>query len=134
MRKSLIQCVAAAVLLALVATTGPSASAAPRKARTSSSFGLTSSGGEAALGTVTSTHARCVKNRRVNLFLIRPGKPRKLVGVDRRTGRPAGNGDGYWVIETNLRPGRAYVAVVTRRQVGRILCLKYTTSRVRYSG
>ncbi len=134
MKRFLIRgCVTAAVI-ALIATMAPAQAAPQAKASTSTSFGLTKYGGEAALGTVSSTHPQCVKKRKVRLFQIRPGKKPKLVGVDRRTGLPSGNGDGYWVIPTNLKPGRKYVAVVTKRKVGRVLCKAYRTSKLPYSG
>lgn len=134
MKRFLIRGSVTAVIVVLVATLAPAQAAPAAKARTSTSFGMTSSGGEAALGTVSSTHPACVKKRTVKLFMIRPGKKRKLVGVDRRTGQPSGNGDGYWMIPANLKPGRKYVAVVTKRKVGRVTCKAYQTSRLPYYG
>lgn len=105
--------------------------------RTTASFGLTASGGEAALGTVSSPRAGCVKNRKVKLFLVRPGRDRQ-VGVDRRTGVPTGSGDGYFVIPTDLRPGRRYYAVVVKKNLGsgrhRHICKQYRTSALQYVG
>lgn len=100
-----------------------------KKVKTSSSFGMTASG-KAALGRVSSKKAKCVNNRKVKLFLIRPGKPKKLIGVDRRTGKPAGNGPGYWVIPAKLKEGRKYQAVVTKRVVGKLVCRAYKTSKL----
>jgi hypothetical protein len=103
--------------------------------RTVSSFGLTASGGEAALGTVSSPHAGCVKGRKVKLYQVRPGRDLQI-GVDRRTGAPTGSGDGYWVVPTNLRPGRSYYAVVLAKDLAAgshlHLCKQYRTSAVRY--
>ncbi|MDZ5619480.1 hypothetical protein [Nocardioides bizhenqiangii] len=100
---------------------------------TVSSFGLTASGGEAALGRVSSPNAACVNNRKVKLYLVRPGRDLQ-VGVDRRTGVPSGNGDGYWVVPTNLRPGRSYYAVVGAKDLAAgshlHLCKEYRTSVV----
>ncbi len=121
-------------VLALIASSGMTAATAASSATTSTSFGLTKSGGEAALGTVSSSRPQCVKKRKVKLFLVRPGKSRLLVGVDRATGKPAGNGDGYWVIPANLKPQRKYVAVVTKRKVKKVVCKAYTTSKLRYAG
>lgn len=101
-----------------------------KKVKTSSSFGMTASGGKAALGRVSSKKAKCVNNRKVKLFLIRPGKPKKLIGVDRRTGKPAGDGPGYWVIPAKLKEGRKYQAVVTKRVVGKLVCRAYKTSKL----
>jgi hypothetical protein len=105
--------------------------------RTASSFGLTASGGEAALGTISSPKAQCVSGRKVKLFMVRAGRDR-LIGVDRRSGQPSGNGDGYWVVEANLRPGKRYYARVVRKNLGngnhRHICKAYQTSRVTYSG
>lgn len=101
-----------------------------KKIRTTSSFGMTASGGRAALGTVSAKKAKCVKNRTVRLFLIRPGKSKKLVGVDRRTGRPAGDGPGFWAIPAKLKEGRKYQAVVTKRVVGKLVCKAYKTSKL----
>ena len=110
------------------------AAAKKKTVKTATSFGLTSWGGEAALGTVSSKNANCVKNRKVKLYLVRPGKSRKLVGIDKKTGSPAGNGDGYWVIPTNLKVDKKYQAVVTKRVVGKVTCKAYTTSKVKYAG
>ncbi len=105
--------------------------------RTSSSFGMTASGGEAALGSISSAKAQCVSGRKVKLFMVRGGRDR-LVGVDRRSGQPSGNGDGYWVVEANLRPGKRYFARVVRKNLGsgshRHICRAYRTSTVTYSG
>lgn len=105
--------------------------------RTSSSFGMTASGGEAALGTISSPKAQCVNLRKVKLFMVRAGRDR-LVGVDRRSGRPSGNGDGYWVVEANLRPGKRYYAKVVRKNLGtgshRHICRAYRTSTLTYFG
>lgn len=95
---------------------------------------MTSWGGEAALGTVSSKNAKCVKNRKVKLYPIRPGKARKLVGTDKKTGKQSGNGDGSWVIPVNLKVGKKYQAVVTKRVVGKTTCKAYSTSRLPYSG
>lgn len=142
--KRVIQVLVAGLVLTSLATPTASAiegtprasavEAAARKVATATSFGLTKYGGEAALGTVSSDNAKCVKNRKVRLYVIRPGKARKLVGVDRKTGSPVGNGDGYWVIPTNLKVGKKYQAVVVKRKVGKVVCKAYTTSKVRYSG
>ena len=105
-----------------------------KKIKTSSSFGMTKVGGRAALGTVSSKKAKCVKNRKVKLFLIRPGKSKKLIGVDRRTGKPAGNGAGYWVIPAKLKMGKKYQAVVTKRVVGKLTCKAYRSSKLPYLG
>ncbi len=110
------------------------AAAKKKTVKTASSFGLTKYGGEAALGRVSSKNAKCVKNRKVKLYLVRPGKSRKLVGMDKKTGSPSGNGDGYWVIPVNLKVGKKYQAVVSKRVVGKITCKAYTTSKVKYSG
>ena len=105
-----------------------------KRAKTTSSFGMTKAGGKAALGTVSSKNAKCIKNRKVKLFQIRPGKSRKLVGVDRKTGKPAGDGDGFWIIRTNLKLGRTYQAVVTKRVVGKVTCRAYKSSKLPYLG
>lgn len=105
-----------------------------KKVKTTSSFGMTKYGGEAALGTVSSKNAKCVKNRKVKLFQIRPGKSPKLVGVDRKTGKPSGNGAGYWVIPVNLKVGKKYQAVVTKRVVGKITCKAYKSSKLPWTG
>ncbi len=124
-------------LAVLILATLPSAPAAAHtvRYRTLSSFGLTASGGEAALGSVSSPHAACVKGRKVKVYQVRPGRDLQ-VGVDRATGSPAGSGDGYWVVPMNLRPGRSYYAVVIARDLaaGRHLhlCKQYRTSAVRY--
>jgi len=118
--------------VSLLAVASPSATAHTRRWGTSSSFGMTASGGKAALGTVTSKKAACVKNRKVKLFMVRPGKKAKQIGVDRRTGAPSGNGDGYWVIPANLKKGKRYYAVITQKNIGpkghKHLCRKYRTS------
>lgn len=110
------------------------AAARKKSAKTTTSFGMTTWGGEAALGTVSSKNAKCVKNRKVKLYLIRPGKSRKLVGMDRKTGSPFGNGAGYWVIPVNLKVGKKYQAVVTKRVVGKITCKSYKTSKLKFYG
>lgn len=113
----LVAAVATVATMSLSWPLAPPAAAHDTSYATSSSFGLTSSGGEAALGTVSSPQADCVSNRKVKLFQARPGRDR-LVGVDRRTGVPSGSGEGYWVIPTDLRDGRRYYAVVVRKDVG----------------
>ena len=94
---------------------------------------MTASGGEAALGTISSPKARCVNKRKVVLFEVRPGRDRR-VGIDRRSGRPRGNGDGYWVIPTDLRPTKSYYARVLAKDVGpaghRHRCRAYRTSTI----
>ena len=147
MTKPWMRAVVASVALALLA--GPSGAAAQqgpdpapavaaaakkKSVKTSSSFGLTSWGGEAALGTVSSKSAKCVSNRKVKLYQIRPGKSRKLVGMDRKTGSPSGNGAGYWVIPTNLKVGKKYQIVVSKRVVGKVTCKAYTSSKVKFTG
>ena len=131
-RPALLIALATALLMALPVSP---AEAHTVRYRTASSFGLTASGGEAAIGSVSSPRAACVQGRKVKLYLVRPGRDLQ-VGVDRRTGVPTGSGDGYWVVPTNLRPGRSYYAVVTAKDLAAgshlHLCKQYRTSAVRY--
>lgn len=103
--------------------------------RTTSSYGLTASGGEAALGRISSPKGKCVNLRKVKLFQVRRGRDR-LVGVDRRSGRPRSDGPGYWVIETNLRSGKHYYARVVRENIGgrrhKHICRSYRTHAYPY--
>ncbi len=105
-----------------------------KKVKTTSSFGMTKSGGKAALGTVSAKKAKCVSNRKVKLFKIRPGKSPKLVGVDRKTGSPSGDGPGFWMIPAKLKVGKKYQIVVTKRTVGKLTCKAYRSSKLPWTG
>jgi hypothetical protein len=63
-------------------------------------------------GTVSSPRAGCVPDRLVKLFRDE-GQPDTLVGSDRT------NETGRWRVATNVEPGVAYYARVTRRDIGR---------------
>jgi hypothetical protein len=101
--------------------------------RTSSSFGFAEP--TAALGSVSSPQAGCVRGRLVKLFRKRPGRD-PLMGRD-RSGVPSGSGDGFWEISRSLPDGRYYARVV-KKDIGRgshrHLCRAYTTSILRYPG
>lgn len=129
--------IAAALVVALIASLTPApASAHTTKFRTRVAWGMTASGGEAALGYVRSPKKKCVNRRKVKLLKVRRHKKDKVIGVDRRSGLPTGNGDGYFVIEANLREGKRYRVKVVRKNIGknrhRHICRGYKTRALRY--
>jgi hypothetical protein len=120
-------------LMASIAVSSPSASAAKiKKHRTTSSFYFSIVHHESAFGTVGSPYAKCVKGRTVKLFQVRKHKPNRLLGVDRKTGKPAGKGKGYWWIRTNLKGDKKYYAIVVEKRYRdhgkQHLCKAYRTS------
>ena len=104
------------VVAALVFTTAP-AQAHNTGWRTSASWGLTESGGDAAVGWLRSANSACLNNRKVKVFKVRSGRD-QLVGVDRRTGVPTGSGDGYINASITLRDGKRYYIKALRKNVG----------------
>ena len=120
---------------ALVALIGTGAALAhDARYRTSSSFGL-ATGPDAALGSISSSNAGCVKGRTVKLHMVRGGRD-ALVGRD-RSGVPSGNGDGYWTVQANLRSGKRYYAKVQKKNIGprghEHICRGYRTSAVPFT-
>ena len=126
---------AAATALALAAPVPPAASH-DRAWRTTAAWGLTSSGGEAAVGWVESSNAACENDRKVKLFQVRPGADR-VAGIDRRTGHPVGSGDGYLLVTADLVQGKRYYIKVLKKDIGAgahdHICKAVTSGRVTWS-
>lgn len=103
--------------------------------RTTSSFGYAESSPQGWLGSINTSggNPACTPGRRVTLFKVRTGRDAQI-GSD-VSGRPAGNGAGFWQVETRLRPGR-YFAKVKAKNIGPRghdhTCKAYRTSKLRY--
>jgi len=126
----------ALALTAALAAPAPDAAAHDRKWRTTASWGLTASGGEAAVGWVQSPHAPCVNDRVVKVFRVKPGRD-ALVGVDRRTGWPTGSGEGYINAPADLVAGKKYYIVVKKKNIGprghKHVCKAWTSGKVAWN-
>jgi len=114
--------------LALALTMGGAGTAAAHDAsfRTASSFGFFAGSPDAFLGDVSSPSRDCEVDRKVKVFLKKPGRD-QLIGADRS------DAGGQWLIETANAASAKYYAKIAERKLASTaahdhVCRQYRSS------